>query len=147
MPYRRSVNPVLAAGAVIVDDDGRVLMVKRGHAPEKGHWSVPGGHVEPGETIREAAAREVLEETGLHVEIGDELWCATVEYRDGEVFQIHDFAAVVVGGSLHAGDDADEARWMTRDDLDRVPIVATLRGYFEREGLLTADRGAPNPSR
>ena len=147
MPYRGTVNPVLAAGAVIVDDDGRVLMVKRGHDPDKGRWSVPGGHVEPGESIRDAAAREVLEETGLRVEIGDEMWCTTIPYRDGETFEIHDFAATVVGGSLRAGDDADEARWMTRDDLEHLPIVATLRDYFHQEGLLSVNHPAPNPSR
>ena len=58
-----------AAGAVITDAAGRVLLVLRGHEPQSGRWSIPGGHVEPGETPAEAAAREALEETGLTVRI------------------------------------------------------------------------------
>ncbi|MGB6244491.1 MULTISPECIES: NUDIX hydrolase [Gordonia] len=133
------MEPVLAAGAVIVDDDGRVLMIKRGHAPEKGRWSVPGGHVEPGETIAEAAVREVFEETGLQVRVGAELWCVTVPYGDGETFEIHDFAATVIGGELMPGDDADEARWMTASQLAAVPLVATLADCLRSAGILPAE--------
>lgn len=140
------MQPVLAAGAVIVDDLGRILMVKRGHDPEKGCWSVPGGHVEPGESIREAAAREVLEETGLVVEIGDELWCATLPYSGGDTFEIHDFAATVVSGRLRAGDDADDVQWLSADDLDGLPMAAGLRDHLARAGILSGNRREPNPS-
>ncbi len=69
---------VLAASAVITDSHGRVLLALRGTEPEKGRWSVPGGSVEPGGTLAEAAAREAFEETGLLVEIGRELWMVEI---------------------------------------------------------------------
>lgn len=134
------MKPVLAAGAVIVDDAGRVLMVKRGHDPDKGRWSIPGGHVEPDETLVAAARREVFEETGLHVEIGRELWSVTVPYPGDETFEIHDFEATVIGGHLRAGDDADDARWLTADQLVDLPMVSTLRAHFEELGILQPSR-------
>ena len=63
--YGDAMEVVPGASVVIVDDDGRVLLVKRGRAPQRGRWSVPGGRVEPGESFEAAAAREALEETGL----------------------------------------------------------------------------------
>lgn len=122
---------------MIVDDAGRVLLVQRGHEPEKGHWSVPGGHVEDGETFEEAARREVLEETGLHVRIGPELWSVDIPYGEFGVFEIHDFAATVVGGVLQAGDDADAVRWCTDSDLDTLPLTKGLAGYLRRSGAMT----------
>lgn len=130
------MKPVLAAGAVIVDDAGRVLMVKRGHDPDKGRWSIPGGHVEAGETLVAAAAREVFEETGLRVEIGRELWSVTLPYPGNETFEIHDFTATVIGGDLRPGDDADDAQWLTPAQLADLPMVATLRTHFEGLGIL-----------
>ena len=127
---------VLAAGAVIVDGHGRVLLVQRGHEPEKGRWSVPGGHVEAGESFAQAARREVLEETGLHVEIGRELWAVEVPYGEYGVFEIHDFAATVVGGTLCAGDDADAVRWASDAQLDEIPMTKGLAVYLRRTGLM-----------
>ncbi|WOC14454.1 NUDIX hydrolase [Gordonia sp. MP11Mi] len=128
---------VLAASAVIVDDAGRVLLVQRGHEPEKGRWSVPGGHVEDGETFAQAARREALEETGLDVEIGIELWSVEVPYGEFGVFEIHDFSATVLGGSLQAGDDADAVRWCTDDDLDSLPLTKGLAGHLRRAGVMS----------
>src|SRR4051812_36423779 len=79
--------PVPCAGAVVRDRDGRLLLVRRGHAPSEGLWSVPGGRVEDGETPEQAAAREVLEETGLYVDVGKLL--ASVRVGD---YLVHDFA-------------------------------------------------------
>lgn len=125
---------VPAASAVIRDATGRVLLVLRGREPEKGRWSVPGGRVEPGETFAQAAAREAFEETGLHVEIADELWAVAIPTADGRVYDVHDFAATVVGGVLTPGDDAADARWFTPAELGTVPLTTGLRDYLARAG-------------
>jgi len=113
--------PVVCAGAVIRDDEGRLLLVRRGRPPSQGLWSVPGGRVEPGETPEQAAAREVLEETGLRVQVGRLL--ASVEIGE---FLVHDFAADVVGGRLRPGDDAADARWCSWDDAALLPLTPGL---------------------
>ena len=125
---------ILGASAVIVAD-GAILLVQRGHEPQLGRWSVPGGRVEPGETFAEAAAREAYEETGLEVRIGAELWNLTI--TDGDrTFEVHDFAATVTGGSLRAGDDAADVRWIPLDELDQWPLTEDLVGYLTRGGIL-----------
>lgn len=131
MSSRRTPR-VLAASAVITDGSGRILLVRRGHEPGRGLWSVPGGKVEPGETLQEAAAREVLEETGLTVTIGRELWTVDVPTGDGRMYEIHDFKATLVGGTLRAGDDADEAAWFTFEELPQVPLVETLLDHLQQ---------------
>lgn len=128
---------VLAVGVVITDGEGRVVLVKRGKEPQRGRWSVPGGSVEAGESLVEAAAREALEETGLHVKVGPELWHLSSPTADGREFEIHDFAATVTGGELAAGDDADDARWVHVDDLDDLPLTVGLAAYLRRPGAIS----------
>ena len=127
-------DPILGASAVIVAD-GAILLVQRGHEPQLGRWSVPGGRVEPGETLAEAAAREAYEETGLEVRIGAELWSLTIPDGDRS-FEVHDFAATVTGGTLRAGDDAADVRWIPLDELDQWPLTEDLLGYLTRGGIL-----------
>lgn len=132
-----AVDPVVpAACAVVTDEDGRVLLVRRGRAPERGSWSVPGGRVETGETFEQAAARETFEETGLHVRVGRELWALQVPTGDGRTYEIRDFAAVVIDGVLAPGDDADEVRWVRPDELDALPLTPDLAGYLRRAGVV-----------
>jgi len=123
-------RPVVCAGAVVRDDAGRLLLVLRGHQPGAGRWSLPGGRVEPGETPEAAAAREVAEETGLTVAIGELL--ATVPIGD---YVVHDFAATVVGGELRAGDDASDARWCSLADAELLPLTDNLLDELRRMGV------------
>ena len=98
---------VRCVGAITYDPDGRLLLIRRGHAPAAGLWSLPGGRVEPGESDAEAVVRELAEETGLAVRPGRLVGTVT----RGE-FEIHDYACTVTGGVLRAGDDAADARWV-----------------------------------
>ncbi|MET7641031.1 NUDIX domain-containing protein [Streptomyces sp. NPDC005438] len=131
-----SQQVVWAASVVVTDEAGRVLLVRRGTEPGRGLWSVPGGSVEAGESLREAAAREALEETGLRVRVGRELWNLRVPVGDGRVYEIHDFAATVLGGTLVAGDDADEVRWVAPEEIDALPLTDDLAGYLRRGGVI-----------
>src|SRR5580692_7537148 len=104
---------VQCVGAIIFDEAGRLLLIKRGHDPGAGLWSVPGGRIEPGETDQQAVVREVAEETGLVVTCGPLIGTARRPGLAGAVLDIRDYAAVVTGGTLAAGDDAADARWVT----------------------------------
>jgi 8-oxo-dGTP diphosphatase len=104
----------LAASAVVVDSAGRVLLVRREHEPEAGCWTFPGGRVEPSESLRDAAAREVLEETGLVVSVEHGLGRLDLPSGSGDVYEIHDFLAFVVSGDPAAGDDASDVGWFSR---------------------------------
>src|SRR4051812_49854108 len=108
-PDQEKPAPVECAGAVVRDEAGRLLLVRRGHEPGLGKWSLPGGRIEPDESAAAAAAREVREETGLVVAIGELL--TTVDLPGG--YRVHDFAGTVTGGQLRAGDDAHDVRWGT----------------------------------
>jgi len=121
--------PVECAGALVRDEVGRLLLVRRGREPAAGLWSLPGGRIEPGETAAEAAAREVREETGLDVEIGPVLITAVIW---GGGFRVQDFAATIVGGELRAGDDAAEVRWVEEAALDSMELSPGLLEELRR---------------
>jgi 8-oxo-dGTP diphosphatase len=108
-----SASRIPCVGAVIKDDAGRMLLILRGHEPGQGLWSIPGGRIEPGETDEEAVRREVREETGLQVTCGSLLGAVERPGLAGAIIEIRDYYAVVAGGDLAAGDDADDARWVT----------------------------------
>ncbi|HVY10685.1 MAG TPA: NUDIX hydrolase [Mycobacteriales bacterium] len=122
----------MCAGAVVRDDAGRLLLVRRGRPPARGSWSIPGGKVEPGESHADAAAREVLEETGLRVEVG-ELLLSTPLFGG---YLVHDFAASVIDGTLRAGDDADDVGWFTPAELERLPLTDGLLDELRKIGAL-----------
>jgi 8-oxo-dGTP diphosphatase len=118
--------PLVGVGAIIVEA-GRVLLVKRGHAPLLGEWSIPGGVLEVGETVREAAVREAAEETGLTVEPGVLLGVFDRVLRDenGRVryhYVLVDFLCRRVAGECCAAGDADEVRWFTPEEVKKLPL-------------------------
>jgi len=124
-------SPLVGVGAVIVDDhfdDRRVLLIRRGQAPLLGEWSLPGGVLECGETLREAVTREAREETGLIIETLDMLGVYERVIRDDEGrvryhYVLLDFLCRAVGGDLKAASDAADVRWFTRDELPALKLA------------------------
>lgn len=121
------LRPQAAVGVICIRD-GHVLLVRRGTPPMTGEWSLPGGRIEPGEPVREAALRELREETGIEaalvglVDVVD----AIVKNREGTLITRHfvltDFAARWISGEPVAGDDADEARFIPLADLEGLGL-------------------------
>lgn len=118
---------VRCVGAVVHDDGERLLLVRRAHAPGCGLWSLPGGHVEPGETDEQAVAREVFEETAVTVDVGRHVGSVTRSAPGGTVFEIHDYACLVMDGTVQAGSDATDARWCGPAEFAALPLVEGLR--------------------
>jgi 8-oxo-dGTP diphosphatase len=129
--------PLIGVGAVIVQA-GRVLLVQRGREPLKGHWSLPGGLVEIGESLQTAVIREVQEETGLLVEPVELIELLDRIHREGERIRYHyviaDYLCRVTGGSLKAASDADAVRWVERTEWNRPDS-----GDLSVEGALVLD--------
>lgn len=113
-----------------VVDEGRILLVRRGNEPGRGLWAVPGGKVDRGERLVDAAAREVEEETGLTVEIGDLVWAGEHISDHGHIVLI-DFLGKVIGGVLVAGDDADQAEWVPLEKVREYPLTDTMYDLIE----------------
>ena len=120
------VNPKVAA-AVLIEKDGRVLLVRRANEPYRGLWTLPAGFVNGNEDPAEAAARECLEETGLNVHVTRVLdVIAGREHKRGADFIIV-YLAEVVSGELMADDDADAAEWFARSELPPLAFQATQK--------------------
>ena len=134
--------PLVGIGAIIIEGD-RVVLVKRAHPPIQGQWSIPGGVLEVGEMVREAAVRESREETGLIVEPGELLGVYDRILRDPEQrVQYHyvliDFLCCAVGGELLAASDAAEVRWFTSEALPALNLAEdtldVIKKGFEKLG-------------
>ena len=140
-------RPVVGVGAVVLDAD-RVLLIRRGQAPLKGQWSLPGGGVEVGETLEDACAREVLEETGLTIEVGPivEVLDRIGRDADGRVehhFVLVDFVGRATGGVLRGATDAEDAAWVALSDLRRYEVAPVTISVIEKaaaRGFSTGDR-------
>jgi 8-oxo-dGTP diphosphatase len=131
-----TVPLIPCVGAIITDDRGRLLLIKRGHEPDAGLWSLPGGRVQPGETGEQAVVREIREETGLSVRCDRLVGSVRRTGLGGAVLDIRDYAATVTGGGLAAGDDAADARWFSPADLAGLPVTGGLVEALTGWGVL-----------
>jgi len=138
------VLPKLAVGAVVLHQ-GKALLVRRARPPRVGKWAIPGGSVEPGESLRQAAEREVHEETGVRVKAGEVVHVFEHIDRDkeGELrfhYVIIDLMADYLGGEPQAADDASDARWFTAEQLSDPDVdQETLTLLRDKLGMQTTE--------
>jgi len=142
-------RPIVGVGAVIVDGR-KIVLVRRKHEPLKGHWSLPGGMVEIGEALEAALAREMLEETGLVVDVGPVIEVFDRITRDEERrvryhFVLIDYLCWPSGGALRAGSDVDAAIWADPEALAGYSLTEKATSVIQRG--LTLAREPPRPVR
>lgn len=112
------LRPIVAVGGIVIDEAGRVLLIRRGKEPGFGQWTVPAGKVQFGETLVAALAREVFEETGLRVRVGPLVWTGEVlDAERGIHFVVLDYRCEPLGGTLRAASDASQVRWVAADEI------------------------------
>jgi 8-oxo-dGTP diphosphatase len=131
-----SSRRIACVGAIVRDGAGRLLLIQRGHDPEAGRWSLPGGRIEPGESDTRALVREMIEETGLTVEPGPLVGAVERPGPAGSVLDIRDYAATVTGGTLAAGDDAADACWVAPGEMPALPLTTGLAETLRAWGVL-----------
>jgi len=139
---RYPTRPLVGVGAVILSEDGRVALVKRRHEPLAGQWSLPGGMLELGESLEAGVAREMLEETGLHVTVGQvvEVFDRILLDDEGRVryhFVLIDYVARVRGGALSAGSDVDDVAWADPRALAEYRLAQKARDVIAEALRLT----------
>lgn len=132
-------SPQIAVGTIVIKDS-EVLLVRRKQPPGMGLWAIPGGRVELGETLQEAAEREVGEETGVTVRAGHPVYTFDLIERDdaGRIryhYIIVDLMADYVAGNPNPSDDASEARWVTSEELDDLPASHTTKEVLRKTAL------------
>ena len=130
-------RPLVGVGVVVIDQ-GRMLLVERGSGPLVGSWAIPGGKVRYGERLTDAAVREIQEETGLEVALGNVVWVGEA-LGDGDPPEHHvvlvDYAGRVTGGELVAGDDASAAAFVPLEELRSLPLTPTMYDLLEKLGI------------
>lgn len=131
MNRRYPDRPFVGVGVVVLKD-GAVLLVRRARPPRQGEWSIPGGLQHIGETLAEAALRELREETGIEARLTGELGAVdSLRHDDGGRVEYHyslvEFAAQWVSGEPRPADDVDRAEWAPIDDLDRYALWSETR--------------------
>ena len=135
-------GPVAAVGALVFRE-GAVLLVRRGRPPSRDAWAVPGGRVELGESLAEAAEREVREETGIEVRAGEPVWSfdSVIRDRDGRVryhYVVVDLSADYLAGEPRGSDDAREARWVGPEEIAGFDVSEPTLRLLRRTGFLPA---------
>ena len=142
-------RPLVGVGGVIIHEE-RALIVQRGKPPRQGEWTVPGGMLELGETLRGGTEREVLEETGLVVKAGQvlDVFDSIHSDREGRTqyhYVLVDFLCTWMGGELKAASDVAQARWITREELESMPLIGftaqVIKKAFEARGEETRHFG------
>lgn len=118
------MGPVVAVGAVVIRGD-RVVLIQRANPPAAGSWTLPGGKVMEGELLGDAVRREVAEETGLSIELGGLIEVIEL-VSETHHYVILDYRARWLGGELRAGDDAADARWVSRDELASYGVTEAV---------------------
>lgn len=134
------IVPRVGVGAITIKDE-KVLLIKRGIEPSKRLWAIPGGTLKLGESMQECAAREILEETGVTITVGDCIYVFDFIERDSKRkikfhYVIIDFAADYVSGVPRGADDALEARWFSRKDLGDLPVAINTINALRSIGFL-----------
>jgi 8-oxo-dGTP diphosphatase len=127
--------PQVGVGAVVFRDDA-VLLVKRGQPPDAGQWAIPGGKVRAGETLQQAAEREILEETGITIRAGEPVFTFDLIEKDADDnlrwhYVVVDLVANYLKGEIRAGDDAREAGWFGRGQLADITVNPLTRKMLE----------------
>lgn len=140
MTTRSSQSPVVGV-STLIENDGKVLLVRRARPPFQGAWAFPGGKVGYGERLADAAAREVREETGIIVAIGDQIDQAEILPGHENAGLDHHyvlivFAGTVIGGTLGAADDAADARWFARSELTSLTMTADTARVLAARNLV-----------
>jgi ADP-ribose pyrophosphatase len=137
--------PRVGVGAVVLRE-GRVLLVRRAVAPSQGLWAIPGGGLKLGETLRQAAEREILEETGITIRTGELLYIGDLVHRDddGRIrfhYVVVDFAADYLSGDVRGSDDALDARWVSPEEFAALAATKTTRELLMRIGFIPSSEG------
>lgn len=135
-------HPRVGVGAVVLRE-GRVLLVRRGGAPARGLWAIPGGGLRLGETLQQGAEREIREETGIVIRAGAPIYaCDTFDRDEKGRFRFHyvivDMAADYVSGEVKAADDALEARWVSPEELRSIPATRSTLSLLQQIGFISA---------
>jgi len=128
--------PIVGVGGVVILD-GRALLVRRGAPPLEGEWSIPGGTLELGETLAEGVRRELLEETGLEVEVLGQIEVFERIFRDSSRkpkyhFVVVDYLCRMIAGDARAGSDATDIAWVVEPDLAKYALTSTAARVIEK---------------
>jgi len=135
---------VVGVGGVIIEK-GRTLLIRRGHPPLKGEWSIPGGTLEAGETLVEGVRRELAEETGIEVRVLDliEVFERIFHDEDGRAkyhFVILDYLCEAASGSARAGGDVTDVAWSEESDLGKYSLTPTATRVIKRAFQMARER-------